>query len=1366
MSGRNKQVGRSDRAPTRGASRISTKLLCSVSLSALTLFALPSLAQAQDQDRYWDGNSTSPGSGGSGEWSTGNLNWSPNDTGSSGPYSTPWINGLLDNAIFAGVIGGDVALTTPVTVHNITFNTDDYALTGNTLTLAGATPTITTATGVSTTINSAIAGSAGLTKAGAGALVLGGANSFTGGVNVDAGTLTLNGASTFVGDVVVASGATLGVANDGALGAAANRILTTAGAALTLNSALGASRIVSLGGGGQTTVSGAGAAATRYTGTGGLTAFRTSLTNNANDYTGKTIVQIAAEVVNFSSVGNLGQASALGAASDPTLGTISVQRVFGSTGTFAYTGAGADTNRNWDLSAFNGHMVLSNSGSGTLTLRGDIALSSTNNTAIVFSADSADLSLLGQMGQPSGNLQRVSFSGSSNARTITLGDANSFNAPVTIGAVTVKAGTLADGGSNSSLGAGTSVALNNGSVLSYTGGVASSNRTWMFDGATTVSNDGTGGLSLSGAASFSAGGVGTDTLTLGGGYGGANTFSGAISGSGNLASSGTGTWVLTGANTRTGTITVDSGTLRAGSASAFGTTTAVAVNGGTLDLNGFNLVATRLAGTGGTVALGSGSLTVNSASGTASFAGGITGTGGSLTKLGAGTLTLTGSNSYTGATSIGGGTLALDFTAAGAPASNIISNASTLNMAGGTLRVTGSTGQTQSFAATNITAASNTIAGAGAVTLNLGAINRSAGLVNFVLPTTGNIITTPSTVLGGWATVTSGTTSDYAQVDASGNIVARTTYANKDNAGDWATGDVVSDEGGAANTPYGGTVVSNVQLGGLKYTAATNSTVNIGSTLGVDGTIIVSASVGNAVQTITGGQLTGPAGGGALGILQNSTGAGPLTIASTIVDARFSVTGLTKAGVGRVVLSGLNTYTGGTTVSGGMLSVNSIANGGQASAIGASTNASSNLAIEGATLQYTGTSTSSDRGFTLATNGAVTAGTIDVTQAGTNLQFSGVVAGTDNAGLTKTGLGTLTLSNAGNTYAGVTTVNRGSLAVSTLANGGANSSIGAASSDASNLVLQGGGELEYIGGTASSNRGFTLGAGGGAIDVAQNTTTLTLSGLATGAGALTKNGAGTLVLSGTNDYTGTTVSAGILRAGSTSAFGAGPMTVNTGATLDLAGFSSAVGRLDGTGNVLLGSATLTVRGSGSFAGAIAGTGGVTIGTFLQGINQTFSGCGNSYQGPTTIQSGNTLTVDCLRDGTQASGIGASTSASTNLVFVNGALNYTGGTVTTDRGFSMSGGAGGAIGVQNALTTLTFSGQATGAGGSFTKSGAGTLVLSGNNTYGGGTNVSAGILRAGSTSAFGTGPMTVSAGATLDLANLSNTVAGRGGGGHV
>lgn len=147
---------------------------------------------------------------------------------------------------------------------------------------------------------------------------------------------------------------------------------------------------------------------------------------------------------------------------------------------------------------------------------------------------------------------------------------------------------------------------------------------------------------------------------------------------------------------------------------------------GTLDLNDLNITLSSLAGTGGTVDLGSGTLTLNAAAGiSTAYAGNITGSGG-LVKTGASTQTLTGTNTYTGATTINGGTLRLDYGAATAPTSNIISSASTLNMGGGVLNAIGAAGEanTQTFNGLSVTGGNNTIGATsgtgGSMALNLG----------------------------------------------------------------------------------------------------------------------------------------------------------------------------------------------------------------------------------------------------------------------------------------------------------------------------------------------------------------------------------------------------------------------------------------------------------------------------------------------------------------------------------------------------------------------------------------------------------------------------------------------------------------------
>ena len=1357
--------------PTSARARIRAGV-CRWALLALVPAAIATPACGQEA-LYWDVNGTSIGEGGSATWTLSDPRWSLSTDGVSGPYRT-WDNLALNDAFFRGT-AGTVTLAQPIRVHNITFATNGYIITGNTLTLDGVDPTLSVTTGAST-IASTITGTGRVIKAGGGTLTLSGNNSFNGGLTVSAGTLfltgnnsfgsgpvitggalSLTGTNSFVGDISV--NGTLTASGAAALGTAGNNI-TISGGSLNIGATGGTltGRTVTLSGVGRVNISGAGIGGAHFTGTGGLAVSAgVNLTDDSNNYSGSTAFNGAGGST-FSSIGNLGETSSLGAPNTVADGTIVISNPSGTTGTrsVSYVGDGDVSNRNWSLTA-NGYrgVGLTNSGTGTLTLTGAIGVNRTSLAQTpAFTAQTADLELLGVI---SGN--DVAFNANAGL-VLRLGDANTFASGSIGGAGKVEAATLTNVGVASSLGTGGGTGISG--TLSYVGAGASTNRAWGLTG--TLSNDGTGALTLSGGTSLSG------TGTLGGSFTGAdNVISGVISGAGNLRGAGAGTWLVSGANTYTGQTIVDSGTLRAGSATAFASSKTFQVNGGTLDLNDFNQTLSTLTGTGGTLDLGSALLTIEAPTGTtASFAGSIVGSGG-LTKLGASTQTLTGASTYTGATTIGGGILNLDFSPVGGPAGSIIGGGSTLNMAGGRLNIIGAAGESniQTFNGLNITAGNNIIDAqsgiGGSLTVNLGAINRTGGLMNFNLPTGGNITTT-NTSLGGWATV-NGT--DYAKV-VGGNILAfvEADYTDKDNAADWLDNEFITDV-----TGFFGTVTGTKQLGGLRYTQPVSTTVTVspGETLGVDGTIIVAPTVLATNQLITGGMMTG-ANGGVLGVQQNSSG--NFTIASRIVDNGPGM-GFTKAGTGLVTLSNTgNSYTGATRVVQGTLAVTSIGNGGAASSIGASSADPSNLVLEASTLRYTGAGDTSDRGFTFAKSGAITGSGVEVTNAGANLTFGGLVTSSDGANFTKTGAGTLTLANDTNDFTGIVTVSGGLLAADTLADGGLVSGIGRASSASANLVLAGGG-LQYTGGTASTNRGFTLGAGNGTVDVANAATTLTVSGTAVGAGRLFKAGSGTLILSGTNSYTGgNTVNAGILRAGSTQAFGlaSGSMTLaNTaGVLLDLNGLNNAVGPLSGGGasggNVTLGSATLTINGGGgNYSGVISGTGGVTR---TGGGTQTFNGCNNVYTGPTSLQ-GATLNVDCLANGGAASGIGASGSASTNLIFNNGGLNYTGSTVTIDRGFQLAGGAS-TIGVISASTTLEFTGAIVG-GGSLNKAGAGTLVLSGTNSSTGNKQVSEGVLRAARTNAFGPqGVMTLNntAGVLLDLDGFDTLVTSLNGGGAI
>ncbi|GAA5125300.1 autotransporter-associated beta strand repeat-containing protein [Luteolibacter yonseiensis] len=115
---------------------------------------------------------------------------------------------------------------------------------------------------------------------------------------------------------------------------------------------------------------------------------------------------------------------------------------------------------------------------------------------------------------------------------------------------------------------------------------------------------------------------------------------------------------------------------------------------------------------------------------------------------------------------------------------------------------------------------------------------------------------------------------------------------------------------------------------------------------------------------------------------------------------------LTKMAAGTLEIGTVNEYTGVTTLGGGTTSVNSITNGGVASPLGKASAAAGNLVINGGILSYTGTTAASDRGFTNAgPEGGISVPT------GVNLTLSGAVATTTGGSFDKRGDGTLTLTN-------------------------------------------------------------------------------------------------------------------------------------------------------------------------------------------------------------------------------------------------------------------------------------------------------------------------------------------------------------------
>lgn len=326
-------------------------------------------------------------------------------------------------------------------------------------------------------------------------------------------------------------------------------------------------------------------------------------------------------------------------------------------------------------------------------------------------------------------------------------------------------------------------------------------------------------------------------------------------------------------------------------------------------------------------------------------------------------------------------------------------------------------------------------------------------------------------------------------------------------------------------------------------------------------------------------------------------------------------------------------------------------------------------------------------------NSAITnGGNLLTVTGGNNTSLNGILSGT--GGLTKTGAGTLTL-HTNNSYGGATVIGGGVVVAAQLANSGTNSSIGSGSAI---VFSNSGGLLRYTGGSVTINRGVDL-VGSGGFDISNSATALTLSGSISNSGALVKQGGGTLVLSGSNTYSGGTfVGAGVLQVGAggvTGTLGGGNVTNDASLVFNR------------TGGLLV---TNVISGSGTLAKTGAGT-------------VTLSGA-NTYTGSTLISEG----------ALQIGNGGTTGSLSTSSAITNN------GTLIFNRS-------------DNIAQGTTFSAGAISGTGMLVKNGAGTLTLGSANTYSGTTTINAGALRATNAAALGTtaAGTTVANGAALELA---------------
>ena len=984
---------------------------------------------------------------------------------------------------------------------------------------------------------------------------------------------------------------------------------------------------------------------------------------------------------------------------------------------------------------------------GSLDLNG-FAVGDATNT-ITFNAQAGTLRDVGTL-NGTGGLTKTTTG------TLLLDTANSFAGGVTIDPT---GGTIIVGHSNA-LSAGL-VTLNQDGVLELINGITLNN---AFV-ATAQGNAKTIRLQTGAAAATYAGNITnneevSNNFDLSAGAGGTLIVSGIIS-SGDPAAGfekiGAGAVILSGANTYTGTTTVTDGTLQVGA----GGTTGVLGSGPVV--NNATLVVDR-----------SDALTVANL---------ISGSG-ALIKAGAGNLTLSGVNTFTGVATVSAGTLtvghvaALGTSAGGVTVSAGAGGASTLRLQGG-ITVAGESLHLEATAAAAGNAALSNASGdntwSGNLTVDTGShvtyrtrLTSEAGLLNITGAITFTGTGTRALVIGG------------AGAGVIGGQVTGSLPLVKDGVGTWTVSGDNSSAFTGILTVGNGTlqVASESNLGAVPASfVAGQLTLGAASTQGIlqtTGTTSLSANRG----------VTLAAGGGAFDVAASTT----LTIASAVTGTGA----LTKSGAGLLdIKMGVPQYGGTTTINGGTLRFTNVADVAAVSTMVFNINNGSTLEFQ-SSVGGNNRTVLNNKTFTFGASGG---GTIRF-NGGNHLMQTGVhtfvtTGGSKNT-ISQTNGGYINNQSTGNT---VFNVADGTDAVDLeLSAQWANGTLTKAGLGVMAITGVHTGNLDLdidagvleIGGSASLNGGtFTAAITNDGTFRYGSSAAQTMSGIISGTGAVTMGGSGNLTLSGANTFTGATlVSGGTLTAASGALATTSGITVN-GATLAAADYNlAATLALDATATATISGESLTITGAVTNAGTTddalnfsASTGKLTL-TSLAGAGKTRFGSdadvlGGVSEGTVTVVGalGANITGGTVSTGSLAGAVSGGNVTVTNLltggvsagtvnagsltgditggaVTVTGALtgNVTAGTVTAG---SMTGNVGSSVTVTGLLNGEITSG--TNSLGSLTSA----SVTGGTNTITGAATVT--TVNGGATTVGGVATITTLTTGTLTFDGASGSI---------